>query len=58
VSAILRAEGITKAYRGVIALDAVSVEIRRGEIVGLIGPNGSGKSTLFDCISGFQQADS
>lgn len=57
MSAILRAEGMTKAYRGVVALDDVSVEVTRGEIVGLIGPNGSGKSTLFDCISGFQQAD-
>jgi ABC-type branched-subunit amino acid transport system ATPase component len=57
MSAVLRAQGMTKAYRGVIALDDVSVEVARSEIVGLIGPNGSGKSTLFDCISGFQRAD-
>ena len=57
MSAILRIEGLVKRYRGVTALDGVSLEVRRGAITGLIGPNGSGKSTLFDCISGFQRHD-
>jgi len=57
MSVVLCVEGVTKSYRGVVALDDVSLEIGRGKIVGLIGPNGSGKSTLFDCISGFQQPD-
>ena len=55
---LLRVEGLVKKYRGVTALDGVSLEVREGTITGLIGPNGSGKSTLFDCISGFQQHDS
>jgi len=54
---LLRIEGLAKHYRGVVALDALSLEVRPGTITGLIGPNGSGKSTLFDCISGFQRHD-
>jgi len=57
VTAVLRLEGLAKAYRGVVALDGVSLSVRRGSITGLIGPNGSGKSTLFDCVSGFQRQD-
>jgi ABC-type branched-subunit amino acid transport system ATPase component len=57
VSTLLAVEGIVKRYRGVTALDGVSLDVRAGTITGLIGPNGSGKSTLFDCISGFQRPD-
>ena len=58
MTTLLRVEQLAKHYRGVTALDAVSLEVRAGTITGLIGPNGSGKSTLFDCISGFQRHDS
>ena len=54
---VLSAHGIRKAYRGVVALDGVSISLPAGSITGLIGPNGSGKSTLFDCICGFQAKD-
>jgi ABC-type branched-subunit amino acid transport system ATPase component len=54
---ILRFDGIVKAYRGITALDRVTLDVARGSITGLIGPNGSGKTTLFDCISGFQRCD-
>ena len=40
------------------ALDAVSLSLKQGEILGLIGPNGSGKSTLVKCIMGFYHATS
>lgn len=57
MTAILSASDIRKSYRGVTALDGVTIEVPAAGIVGLIGPNGSGKSTLFDCICGFQRRD-
>ena len=50
---ILTVEGVAVRFGAVVALDGVSLTVRRGEICGLIGPNGSGKTTLFNCISGF-----
>ena len=42
---------LTMAFGGNVAVNRVNLEIREGEIVGLIGPNGSGKTTLFNCLS-------
>lgn len=50
--ALLRTENLTVKFGGLTALDAVSFEIRRGEILGLIGPNGAGKTTCFNAITG------
>lgn len=50
---MLKVEGITKQFGGLIAVNNLSFEIGKGQIVGLIGPNGSGKSTAFKVISGF-----
>ncbi|RYE94172.1 MAG: ABC transporter ATP-binding protein [Oxalobacteraceae bacterium] len=55
--AMLRIEGLRKNYGAVAALQGVDIEVRRGEVMGLIGPNGSGKSTLFDCCTGLQKPD-
>ena len=49
---LLQIETLTKSFGGFVALDNISVEIRKGERFGLIGPNGSGKTTLVNCISG------
>ncbi len=49
---MLRARRLTKRYGGLLALDRVTFEIRRGEIVGYLGPNGSGKSTTVNLVVG------
>ncbi len=48
----LVAEGLVKSYRGKRVVDGVTIEVRRGEIVGLLGPNGAGKTTTFYMILG------
>jgi len=55
---LLAASGVRKAFRGVQALDGVSLTIREGEILALLGPNGSGKSTFINVVSGHYQPDS
>jgi len=52
VNPILKIEGVTKRFGGLLALNDVDYEVRRGEIMGLIGPNGAGKTTMFNCIAG------
>jgi branched-chain amino acid transport system ATP-binding protein len=49
---ILRIENLSMRFGGMVALDNVSAELYKGEILGLIGPNGAGKTTLFNCITG------
>jgi len=49
---MLRLENVTKRFGGLVAVNGVSLEIKRGEFVGIVGPNGSGKTTLFNVISG------
>ena len=49
---LLRVRGLQKSFKGVRALAGVDVEVRRGEILGLLGPNGSGKSTFINVVSG------
>jgi branched-chain amino acid transport system ATP-binding protein len=55
--ATLRASSVSRSFDGVRALGGVTLELHRGEIVGLIGPNGAGKSTLVNVLSGFDRPD-
>ena len=54
---ILEAQGLTRRFGGVLAVNAVSLRVAEGELVAVIGPNGAGKSTLFHLISGHLRAD-
>jgi branched-chain amino acid transport system ATP-binding protein len=49
---MLKVEKLTKQFGGLRAVDALSLGIEKGQILGLIGPNGAGKSTAFNCIAG------
>ena len=49
---VLKLENVTMQFGGVVAVDNLSMEINKGEIVALIGPNGAGKTTAFNTITG------
>ena len=49
---VLRLEHVTMQFGGVVAVNDLSLEVNKGEIVALIGPNGAGKTTAFNCITG------
>ncbi len=58
VDALLQLRGVTKAFGGFTAVNAVSFDLRHGAIGGLIGPNGAGKTTLFNTMTGLIRPDS
>jgi len=55
---VLRAEDVKRSFGGLKAVDGVTLEVRAGEILGLIGPNGSGKTTMLNIIGGYYRPSS
>ncbi len=55
--AAIRAEGLTKVYGDLRAVDGVSLEVAEGEFVGVLGPNGAGKTTLLELVEGLRRPD-
>ena len=57
-SPVLEVNGLTRAFGGLVAVDALGLTVQPGEIVGLLGPNGSGKTTALNLMSGLLRPDS
>lgn len=55
VETVLRVDSVSKHFGGVAAVEDISFDVRRGEILGLIGPNGAGKTTLVNLVTGLTQ---
>jgi ABC-2 type transport system ATP-binding protein len=53
----IRAQGLTKSFPGVRAVDALSIDVRAGEIFGLVGPDGAGKTTTLRMLAGIMPPD-
>ena len=49
----LDCRGVVRRFGGLVALSGVDMQVRQGEIFGLVGPNGSGKTTMTNAITGF-----
>jgi len=57
-TAVVRLDAVSKAFGATTALDRVSLDVKRGEVLGLIGRSGAGKSTLIRCLNGLERPDS
>jgi branched-chain amino acid transport system ATP-binding protein len=56
--ALLRTRDLEKRFGGLVAVNDVSIDIKRGEVLSIIGPNGAGKTTLFNLLTGFFEPSS
>jgi ABC-2 type transport system ATP-binding protein len=56
-SAAIEARGLTKCYNGLVVVDSISFEVRKGEFFGFLGPNGAGKTTTVRILTGVIRAD-
>jgi branched-chain amino acid transport system ATP-binding protein len=56
MTSILHVEGVALRFGGIVALDAVSLDVQSGELLAIVGPNGAGKTSLLNCIAGAYHA--
>ena len=56
-ASLLSLRGLTRRFGGLTAVDAIDLDLKRGELVGIIGPNGAGKTTLFNLVTGLDRPD-
>ena len=54
---MLSLRGVTRRFGGLTAVDAIDLDLAKGELVSIIGPNGAGKTTLFNLVTGLDRAD-
>jgi ABC-2 type transport system ATP-binding protein len=57
VALAIKAEGLTKSFPGVRAVDTLNIDVRAGEIFGLVGPDGAGKTTTLRMLAGIMPPD-
>lgn len=57
LNAMLSLRGLTRRFGGLTAVDAIDLDLARGELISIIGPNGAGKTTLFNLVTGLDRAD-
>ncbi len=56
-STILEVEHLTRRFGGLVAVNDISFDVKKGEVLSIVGPNGAGKTTLFNLITGIDRAD-
>ncbi|MFB1008719.1 MAG: ATP-binding cassette domain-containing protein, partial [Sulfurospirillum sp.] len=54
---ILEISHVSKYFQGLVAINDLSMKVKKGQIYGIIGPNGAGKTTLFNCITGIYRPE-
>ncbi len=54
---LLEIKNVSKFFHGLVAIDDLSMKVKKGQIYGIIGPNGAGKTTLFNCITGLYKPE-
>ena len=57
MAVLIEATGLEKRFGDIVAVDGISLEVKKGEVLGFLGPNGAGKSTTMKMLTGFLEPD-
>ncbi len=57
MAVLIEATGLEKRFGDILAVDGISLEVAKGEVLGFLGPNGAGKSTTMKMLTGFLEPD-